>query len=106
MINGTLDLEDHGRTVSLSSILLFAGEKMRAATTTPHERAEAKKLFDEVLALACAAGFRHAPRLRSLITDGFYATPEASRLARLALDHVPPQDARAVFAHAGFIDGG
>lgn len=103
MIEGTLDLEDRGTAASMPHLLLYAGEVARDNTSTPDARANAKRTFDQLFALAASHGFRRSQRLRDLCADGFYASAEAARLARLALDHVPAEAAHAALDRAGFI---
>lgn len=101
----TLDLDGKATTASLPHLLLFAGETMRDATRAPDTRAEARAVFDQLIALAVSHGFTRSQRLRELCADGFYQSPEASRLARMALQHVPDSAACAALVRAGFIDG-
>ncbi|MFP3551945.1 hypothetical protein SB861_14650 [Paraburkholderia sp. SIMBA_049] len=108
MIGTTCDAPEDGEKsipVSMPCLLLYAGEVMRDQTSTAEGRTNAKCVFDELLACAVSHGFGHARRLRELCAFGFYSTPEAARLARLALDHVPADRVRAAMARAGFIEG-
>jgi hypothetical protein len=98
--------DDDGNTssipVSMPQLFLYTGEVSRDPTSTPEGRHHAERVFNELIAVCVAHGFTRARQLRALCADGHYSTPQASMLARTALDLVPADKLRAALDRAGF----